>query len=486
MTDRAPQFTPYDEELEFALIGSFLVDSRTIAIAAQHVNPSDFYDPLHQQLVELIFELEEQGKAITPLTINTWAKHFPGMQDVGGLSYLSSLALAAPVRAPISQLAQSLVELRERRDALDSINEAAEGLAEGRAILPSLEGVVAVADIISSSQILKGADTAAHARGDVMLRQIQEQAVTDQVFGCRTGLDPLDELLGGLYPENQIVIGGRPGMGKSILACNLLLSAARQGWAADYWSIEMPGREVLARMQCDIDYDLAIREGLAPLHYEDLVKMRVTQEQLHRAAMANRELRDLDIHIFDQDRVTIGEISSTSRARTAREKGRPRLVVIDHMHIIMPEDRYRGRRVDELSEITGAGKRLAKRIGAPVIQLCQLSRDIEKRDDKRPFMSDFRDSGSIEQDADVVVSVYRGAYYAQAAIRNARNEEQRIKAMAEFDANRDVVELEVLKQRSGRTDTARCFIDVKSSVVRSSDPRRDTTAAQAAFELAKG
>jgi replicative DNA helicase len=469
--DATYQRAPYDIEIEQALLGSFFVNNQTIAIARSIIRPEHFYDPFHHMLAELMFEFDEEGKVISPLTIHAWAKHWKGTVEVGGHAYFAGLAQAAPAVPNIVDLCLILVDLAQRRQAKAAIEDAMDGLLSARAIMPSLAGVVEIADEISAAQMTAKTHTGVAQIGHDLLRGIEEQAKKGEVFGVRTDIEQLDDLLGGLYPENLIIIGGRPGMGKSILACRLLLTAARQGYAGDYYSIEMPGREVLARMQCDIDYEHAIQHGVKPMEYQDLVKMRADQEMIHRAALANRTLGELELDIFTQDRITMQEIAAISRARAARGRGRKRIVIIDHLHIIMPGTRYQGRRVDELSEITGAAKRLAKRIESPVVLLAQLSRDLERRDDKRPFMSDFRDSGSIEQDADVVMSVYRGQYYAEAAIRQAKNDEQRVKAQAEEELTKNVLEIGVLKQRSGATATARCFIDVNSSVVRSFDPR---------------
>lgn len=476
----------YNVEIEQALLGSMLVDNRTIAAARGTVKTEDFYDPLHQALAELLFEYDDEGKTATPLTVHAWAKHWPGYQELGGVGYLVSLAEAAPARPTIRAFCEVIVEHAWRRRAFETMRDAQDALQTRDSMMSALEPVVAIADEISAARMASAAQTSAGELAYTSLRAIEEQAKKGEEFGMRTGLEPLDRLIGGFYPENAIMLGGRPGMGKSILACNWALAAAKQGFAADYWSVEMPSREVTARMICDIDYDMAIREKLAPLHYEDLVKMRASGAQMQRAAEAARMLRELDISIFDRDRVTIGEIAAVERSRVARDPDRPRIILVDHLHILMPSERYSGRRVDELSEITGATKRLAKRIGAPVVMLAQLSRDIEKRDDKRPFMSDFRDSGSIEQDADVVMTVYRHEYYAARAIKAAKNEEQRVKAIADFDAHKGVLEIGVPKQRSGATEvTAECFVDAKSSVVRSGDPKT-ADIRQAAMDLVAG
>ncbi len=475
-----------DLELEQALIGIMLRDQgEAVSIARAIVAPTDFSEPLHEYVVELIYSFDEEGRAINPMTLNAWIKHNPALAETNrlftedmppgqqGAFYLSTLAKAAPRGVNVAGLAEMLLDFSLRRQAVWAMGETEDmltgrGLAAPSPIMPALEGIVKIADEISERQTSRTVELGAAEQGDILLQQISHQAAAQEEFGMRLPGE-LGQVLGGLYPESLIVAGGRPGMGKSVLGENLCREAALQGIPADWWSIEMPARECTARLICDEDYDLAIRERLDPLHYEDLVKMRATGGHLERAILANGNLRNLPISVFSEDRVTISRIAAVTRARVARHPG-PRLIVIDHLHILMPEDRYRGRRVDELSEITGAAKRLAKRTGSIVVLLAQLSRDIEKRDDKRPFMSDFRDSGSIEQDADVVLGLYRGEYYADAAIRGAKSDELRAKAVREYDLCKNILEIDVLKQRSGATRSTKSFIDIRSSAIRAEKP----------------
>lgn len=483
----SPKHPLYDLQVEQALIGAFLLDPKRVAIARSLVEPLDFFDEMHQLIVQLIYDFDEEGKAITPLTLNAWIKHNPAAEKLDKLYgenlpahsragiYLATCAQSTPSMPNVAAYGTLIADFALRRRAIWAMGEAADAisareLSTPQPIGPALAPVVQLADEIAEKLQNHDVPTKAWQRGEVALQAIQNQATTGEVFGMRTNLQPLDDMIGGLYPENLIVIGGRPGMGKSILACNLLIAAARQGWAADYWSIEMPAREVVARLAADLSYEDCIRDRVDPLEYQDLVKMQVTGAQLHRAAETNLLLRDLDIDIFDQDRVTMRDIVSVSRARKSRVPAKKRLTVVDHLHIVTPDDRYRGRRVDELSEMTKAAKQLAKRTEGPVVLLCQLSRDLERRDDKRPYMSDFRDSGSIEQDADVVMTVYRHAYYAQRVVRESKDKALREEAKIEFERTSDKVEIEVHKQRSGRTAAVECFVDVKSSVMRSSSP----------------
>lgn len=483
----------YDMLAEQMLLGCLLREpAKTVALARQHVQPSDLLEPVHKMILELIYSFDDEGKAINPTTLNAWVKHNPAVAQLNEITgeefppgqesalYLGMLARMSPVTPDVAAMGAVLSDLAQRREAIEVMRDAAalitgRGLSAPQPLSPSLDTVVRMADLVGEKERARTVETEIGDVGDALVRAISSQAVDAQEFGMRTEIGDLDHVLGGLYPETLTIAGGRPGMGKSVLGTKLVRVAALQGIAADLWSIEMPGRECAARLICDEDYDQAVDRGLKPIKYESLVKMRATNEEFERAALAQGRLRNLPISVFAEDRVTISRIAAVTRARVAKRPG-PRLVVIDHMHILMPEDRYRGRRVDELSEITMSAKRLAKRTGAIVVMLAQLSRDIEKRDDKHPNMSDFRDSGSIEQDADVILGLYRGEYYAAAAIRGAKGEENRTKALAEEEAVHRKLEIEVLKQRSGQTRMATCFIDIASSAIRTEAPMQRAVA----------
>lgn len=491
-------------DLEQAVIGSMLADPHTIASARAGVQATDFYDSLHRILVQLIFDFDEEGRAISPVTLNSWVKHTPEAQEFAEavhqnidnesppgtevFGYLAGLVEAAPALPNIPAYCSLISDYAQRRAVIWAMGEA-EDLITARErgvpapILDALAPVIQISDDIAEKQMGVGVSTLAIDRGHEMLRQIEAQVNSKEEFGVQTKLEPLDKLIGGLYPDNLVIVAGRPSMGKSILACYLCVAAARQGYLADYWSIEMPSREVMARIVCDVDYDLALAERYEPMQYRDIVRMKMTNTMFERAALANQQLLGLDINVIDRSRVRMGDIVSATRASHGRNPKKKRITIIDHLHILQADDRYRGNRVNELSEMTGAGKRLAKQTESTVVMLCQLSRDLEKREDKRPQLSDLRDSGSIEQDADVVLTVYRGQYYAKQAIRAAKNQEQRNKALVDYDATANLMEIGVPKQRSGEVETAEVFVDEKSSVLRSYNPFKARPEPQETMDL---
>lgn len=485
----AIQHPLYDIDLERALIGCFLADTKCVAIAKSLCQPDDFHEEMHKLIVSLIYEFDEEGRSIDPVTLNSWIKHNPRAEELDELAgealppdrragiYLASLADGAPAlpHLSVSGFALTIADFAQRRAIVWAMGEATDAITAREksvpgAILPALEPVVRLVDDIADKQMAgEHEETDAGEITWSMLRGIQEQAIQAEVKrSVRTLIPPLDLIIDGLFPSNLVIIAGRPGMGKSILATNLLRTTALQGVPADYWSIEMPAREVAARLITDAEYDFAIEHRLPPLEYSDFVKFKATAAQMERAAQAYTLLPP-GISVFARDRVTMQQIAATTRARVSRQPGY-RVVIVDHLHIVTPGERYGGRRVDEVSEITKAAKQLAKRIDGTVVLLSQLSRGIEDREDKRPSMSDMRDSGSIEQDADVVLGLFRPEYYAHKAITAAKTLEQTNKAKIELEGAKNKLEIGVLKQRSGATRMATCWIEPYSSAIRGENP----------------
>ena len=484
--DSSPQL--YDVDLEQALIGALMVDNTQIDRARGSLVAWDMYDPFHQRVISQIFEDHDAGRVVTPLTLRSAMKFDPAIEIVGE-GYLVSLARAAPALPNVPDYCRIIAEWRLKRDAFEACRMVQDAiLSPGYSVANALQPIVEIFDAAAAASEPADRSQSAGDAADRMFRELEEASIADRSVACPTGVDALDEIIGGLFPENLIIVAGRPGMGKSILGGKFALEAARAGFFADWYSLEMSGKECAARVICDVDFDRAIEKGARGLAYNRLSHHRrgrsLTDAEWQRAMEARQELGSLPIHITDRDRLTMAQIAGLARARAARsEHGRRRVIIIDHLGLIDPSDRYRGRKVDELSEITKSAKQLAKSLKCPVVLLSQLSRDVEKRDDKHPGLADLRDSGSIEQDADVVLFPFRPEYYAKQAIRNARSTEQ--KATAEFNANRDrnLIEIDVAKNRHGPTDMVSAWVEIRSSVIRNSAPGEKSSGPQAAIDF---
>lgn len=478
----------FDVEMEQALIGALIIDNSLIDRVRGTIVPWDLYDPYHQRVLSQIFDDHDAGRTVSPLTIRSAMKFDPGTPIVGE-NYLISIARSAPALPNVVDYCRILADWRLKRDAFDAITWAQDAITGSElSALTALQPIVEVFDLAAAAAQTKDRSQSAGEAADMLFRELEEASIADKSVAIPTGIDALDEVIGGLFPENLIIVAGRPGMGKSILATTIAHNAARAGFFADLYSLEMSGKECAARLVCDVDFDSALEKGARGLAYNRLSHHRrgrgLSDSEWARAIEARDVLASLPIHITDRDRLTMAQISGLARARAARsEHGRRRVIIIDHLGLIDPSDRYKGRKVDELSEITKSAKQLAKMMKCPVVLLSQLSRDVEKRDDKHPGLADLRDSGSIEQDADVVLFPFRPEYYAKQAIRSARTTEQ--KATAEFNANRDrnLIEIDVAKNRHGPTEMISAWVDVRSSAIRNAAPGEKSAGPQHAIDF---
>lgn len=460
---------PHDVELEQALIGAALVDEIVLDDVAGHLETQDLFDPLHRRMWAAMLEMRARGSNVTPLTVAAELQGDSGLEEVGGISYLKSIARASSARPNIKDYARVLRDLSLRRALIVLGMDAAEAAARPLAEAPIKEQVTRIEEgLLWVMERAQGFSESARA-GDAAMQALQDAEdarKSKKPWGARTGVAALDEKIGGLEPSKLIIVAGRPGMGKSTLATTLARAAAKGGRAVEFFSLEMSERELSLRLACDVDYDS--RGNEIPLSYSRISKAQAGDRELERAWNAAARLRELSIAIHDRDSLTMPEIAAIAKSRAARAKG-PGVIIVDHLHIISALDRYRGNRVQELTEITKQAKQLAKRLGWPVVLLAQLSRDAEKRVEKerRPMLSDLRDSGSIEQDADVVIGLYRPAYYLeQTRPRLGKADPKWTEWEVSYRELEHELELSVLKNRGGPTGKVDAFCDMRSSVIR--------------------
>jgi replicative DNA helicase len=283
------------------------------------------------------------------------------------------------------------------------------------------------------------------------------------------GLEELDKAAPCLKRGDLAVLGGRPGMAKTGSALSCSLRAAKYGYQILFFSLEMTADALTNRAIADLCYDCSrsiadlCRERPQPIAYFDIDQGKITDADFDRIEDARRLLHTIPFVIEEQPALTVQQIAARARKEQQlleRKEILLDLVVVDHMHLVRPSNRYSGHRVHEVSEISAGLKALAKELHVPVLALAQLSRLVEGRDDKRPQLSDLRDSGSIEQDADAVIFVYREEYYLKKRRDDAGEEEARLARLGEVN---NLLEFIIAKQRHGPTDTVRVFFDVASN-----------------------
>lgn len=471
-------YEPFDVMGEGFLLGWAMREDRAIPYMQAHLTITDFAVPLHRRIAERVFSKYEAQRPITPHTIWAAMKNDAELIDAGGLEYLKQMMLFAPARytqestfeSQVVDTSRHIADLSVRRRAEQALFDTIDLLRQGESVEEALLPVVEVADEEQNRLEQSTGSVQISEAAYSLMSDLEAHGDDHKIPAAPTGLMTLDEIVGGNFPGELVVVGGRPGMGKSIIGQAFAEAAALDDFAVDYFDLENRTGVLTARMLCDIDYDRALREGRPPIHYSRIRLKRLSADERTWLAEAALKLRELDIAVHDREELTMEKITSLVRAKRARTKKRM-MVVIDHMHLVEPSGRYAGRKVDEVSEVTKGAKRVAKRHDASVILLAQLNRGVEGREDKRPTMADFRESGSIEQDADTMYGAHRLQYYLERNRPRAdATEEIKQKHAMQMIASTNVLDLGLLKNRNGPTSDLQVFIDVASAAVRDEKP----------------
>jgi replicative DNA helicase len=462
---------PHNIEAEQGLLGAILINNEAFAGVTRLIEPMHFFEPIHQKLYCVAGDLIRAGKLATPVTLKNY---LPADLDIAGMSldrYLARLCAEATTVINAPDYAKTVRDLADRR-ALMAIGEELQSVA---AELPvDFSPDLLAQQMIERIDEIVIANTEMHVTrvsiGDAAAQAVDQMSAVmgrgGAIGGITTGLKTLDNRTDGLHRGEFVLLAGRPGMGKS----GLMESCARKTSTAGYncliFSLEMGSVSLGSRAISDLLYD-----SDDPMSYWKIVRGELADNQAGTVVDAARDLRGLPLVIDPQPSLTVSQIAARARkhARALDRQGKTLDVVyVDHVHIIRPNDRYRGNRTAEITEISGALKALAKELNVALVGLAQLNRAVEGRDDKRPTMADLRDSGSLEQDADLIVFLYREEYYLQRRCSNSSSEDKRIARLAEV---RNKLELNIAKQRNGPTGSFEIFFDAASNAARDLDRR---------------
>ncbi|MGK4017075.1 replicative DNA helicase [Weissella paramesenteroides] len=446
----APLRVPQDVEAEQAVLGSILLATDPQDLLADIMTilePSDFYRTAHRLIYSAILALDETQRAIDILTITDELDKNNQVENVGGMAYLTELASSVPVAGNALYYARIVRERSVRRNMIDTLQDSLTQTYEGSDSVDD-----AVADLSTKLDLINGGEKSADFKNiaDVVnksFEQIEQNSRTDEtVTGLASGFPALDNLTTGFHEGEMIIIAARPAVGKTAFVLNIAqkVAVADPTLPVVIFSLEMPDTSLVNRM-------LAAEGNINSQH------MRTGQleaEEWNSLAVATGSLARTNIYIDDTPGIKVTEIRSKLR-RLYKREGRLGLVIIDYLQLI-EGTRSEGRQ-QEVSAISRAIKMMAMEMNVPIIALSQLSRSVEQRQDKRPMLSDIRESGSIEQDADIVAFLYRDDYYDKSNDdldnqNDPRDEEQQ-----------DIGEIEVIleKNRSGARGTARLLF-VKS------------------------
>jgi replicative DNA helicase len=469
---------PHNVEVEQALLGAILVNNEAFYRVSDFLEPEHFFEPLHQKIYKDISSLVRAGKSASPITLKTF---LPADLDIGGMNgsqYLARVATEATTVINAADYGRTVYDMALRR-ALIGIGEAMVNVAYDAPVELGPQNQIEDAE----RRLYELAETGRYDGGFQRFAQALTTAVEmaahayqrdGKLSGLATGLRDLDRMMGGLQHSDLIILAGRPGMGKTALATNLAYNVAKawrgevkadgrvesvDGGIVGFFSLEMSAEQLATRIiseQTEIPSN-RIRRG------------EIETGDFDRIAEAAREMETIPLYIDETGGLSIAQLAARAR-RLKRQKGLD-LLVIDYIQLLSGSGKRAAEgRVQEVTEITTSLKALAKELNVPILALSQLSRQVENRDDKRPQLSDLRESGSIEQDADVVMFVFREEYYLRNREPRAGTEEH-FKWQAEMEAVHGKAEVIIGKQRHGPTGTVP--LHFKADVTRFADLAND-------------
>ena len=464
MMPTVPAVTPPSTvETEQALLGAILINPEALDRARDHVVADDFFDDAHRQTFQVMCDRRDAGDAIDFRLM----KVVLGDVDLGGLplgAYLARLASEAITVSGAPGYARMIAEAARMRTVLETAQAAVARMTDGSVHDPAgyATHMIEALDEVASAGLAEHARRVSlgHSVAKVLARVDQARRDGAPHRGAPYGVPKLDAATLGMRPGQFIVLAGRPGMGKTTVALHIALAAARGAGAVGFFSLEMGADELAERVLAAAAYDPRSNE---PITYRAIAEARgLSPEAMWRLQEAEKACASIPIWIEPQTGLTLAQIAARARQMRLRAErtGVPLVaIIIDHIGLIRPSKRYQGNRVQEMTEISSGLKGLAKELGIPVVGLSQLNREVEKRQDKRPQLADLRESGSIEQDADVVLGLFREAYYLEHKADRTDDEEIRL-----FNCQNEL-EIEILKQRSGPTIRVTCFCDVACNVL---------------------
>lgn len=466
------QAAPHNIEAEQALLGALLVNNDVFDRVASIIEAHHFYDPLHGRIFETAARRIQKNALATPVTLKPFFEGDPGMAEIGGPAYLARLAGAAVSIFNARDYAQTIYDLALRRDLIRIGEE-----ISGKAAAIDVESEPADQIVEAEQQLYTLAEKGKYEGGFQSFLKAATEAVEvanaayqrdGGLAGLSTGLIDMDRKLGGLHPSDLIILAGRPSMGKTSLATNIAFNIAkayRKGELADgsegavdggcvgFFSLEMSAEQLATRVLSE----------QSEVPSEKIRRGEMDEDEFRRFVEAARDLERIPLYIDDTPALPISTLAARAR-RLKRTHGLDALFV-DYLQLVRPAS-AKDSRVNEVSEITQGLKAIAKELNIPVIALSQLSRQVESRDDKRPQLADLRESGSIEQDADVVMFVFREEYYVERR-QPREGTPEHLTWQDEMAQVEGLAETIIAKQRHGPTGTVR--LQFQSDVTRFSD-----------------
>lgn len=461
---------PHNAEIEAALLGAILTNDRALEKVSEFLRSEHFYEPVHGRIFDAARRLVERGQKASPQTLAHFFESDEALTEVGGGRYLYELAASVISVVNVADYGRMIHDLYLRRELIglgeDVVNEAYALDIDDSAPAQIEKAEQRLYDLATIGETERGIVSLKHA--SIVALEEAEQAFKREghVVGVTTGLKDLDRRLGGLHGSDLIILAGRPSMGKTALATNIAFNAAQARKPEDsdnpagtnhvlFFSLEMSAEQLAAR----------ILSQVSGIPSDRVRRGEINGDEFQAFAVASQHMSKVSLFIDDTPAITVSTMRT--RARRLKRQGGLEMIVVDYLQLLQGSPGARAEnRVQEISEITRGLKQLAKELSVPVIALSQLSRQVEQREDKRPQLADLRESGSIEQDADVVMFIYREQYYLEKGEpvlgvdeKGDRFEERHTRWQARMAEVNNTASVIIAKQRHGPVGTIDLYFD---------------------------
>ena len=455
--DKKPKALPHNLEAEQALLGAILLDNQVLTRIGDKFTAAHFYDPVHGKIFETVRTISSRGHVADGITLHARFAQDGALADIGGAAYLALLVDSAADPSAAPDYAKLIFDLAMRREL---IRISGELNRDANVVSDELDGAEKIIEG-AEERLYKLAETGQSSSGFISFQESLAQTINTayaaytkggDIVGLTTGLTDVDRMLGGLHKSDLLILAGRPSMGKTALATNIAFNAAKafeqatdefgvtktvKGGVVAFYSLEMSAEQLTMRLLADY----------TQISSERIRKGELEKDEYARMQDASIELANLPLYIDDTGGISLAALAA--RARRLQRRSGLDLIVIDYLQLVTTGGGHGDNRVQEVTEITKGLKALAKELNVPVIALSQLSRQVENRDDKRPQLADLRESGSIEQDADCVMFVYRESYYLLRQEPPLEPAEKHYEWQQRVDECQNVAELIIAKQRHG-------------------------------------
>jgi replicative DNA helicase len=446
---------PSNIDAEQSLLGALLVNNEALQHIGDQLRHDHFYEPLHGRIYDAIWKFNNKGLIANPVTLKHYFDQDEALADIGGGAYLTKLAAAAVTVINISDYSQMIYDLALKRQLIGIGEEVVNVAFEHQIDIPASAQIESAEQKLFNLSVEGTGDRGFRALKHSLIGAIKQAEFAfkhDGVVGVTTGLTDLDTMLGGLHKSDLLILAGRPSMGKTALATNIaynacksLMEKAREGGqsakdigSVGFFSLEMSAEQLSTRLL----------SSASKLNSSSIFKGTISGEEFAHLVRVSNDMASMPLFIDDTPALSIAGLRT--RARRLKRMHNLKLLVVDYLQLLRGSNlKASDGRVQEVSEITQGLKAIAKELDIPVVALSQLSRQVEQRPDKRPQLSDLRESGSIEQDADVVMFVYREEYYLSREEPPMDKADAYAKWQADMDRAMNVAEVIIAKHRNG-------------------------------------